>query len=88
MKDSTREGIDEETMQIITSSVSLLDWRRMTINITPPVEERVSGGYVAVEILYTVPMPRLEIPLGFTDDPITIMGPIQLRAVSRQPLES
>ena len=78
---------DAEATWVVTNTVPLLDWRRMNITISPPVANRIPGSYVAVEVRYVVNLPRLEIPLGFTDTPIGIGGPMTLRAVSRRSLD-
>jgi Flp pilus assembly protein TadG len=84
---ATFKTADAEATYVVTSTVSLLDWRHMTVNISPAVSKRVAGTYVAVEILYTVNLPRLDIPLGFTDTIIHLLGPIQLHALSRRSLD-
>jgi len=80
------ETADEEATWVITSSAPLLDWREMTINIYPPPQDRVLGSYVAVDIYYDVPLPTIEIPLGFTDDVITVLRPMRLHASSKRSL--
>jgi len=82
----TFDTADEEATWVITTSATLLDWREMTINIMPPPEDRIMGSYVAVEIYYDVPLPTIEIPVGFTDDVITIIRPLRLHALSRRSL--
>ena len=82
----TFDTADAEATWVITTSAPLLDWREMNISILPPPEDRISGSYVAVEIYYDVPLPTIEIPLGFTDDVITVLRPIRLHALSRRTL--
>ncbi len=83
---TTFDTADEEATWVITTSAPLLDWHEMTINILPPPEERISGSYVAVEIYYDVPLPTIEIPVGFTDDVITVLRPLRLHAMSKRSL--
>jgi len=78
---------DLETTWIVTNSLPMLDWRPMVVNISPPVAQRVPGGYVAVEVVYTLNMPRLEIPLTLGDRVIGLGGPTPLRALSRRSLD-
>jgi Flp pilus assembly protein TadG len=78
---------DAEATYVITSSVSLLDWKRMTVNITPPKEDRIAGSWVAVEIVYNVPLPTIQLPMGFTGTTFTLVRPIELRALSRRSLD-
>ena len=85
--DVTFASADAEATWVMTNSIPLMDWTAMTINISPPLEERVVGSYVAVEILYDIPLPTIEIPLGFTDDVITIVRPMRLHALSRRSLD-
>jgi hypothetical protein len=78
---------DQEAAWVITSSVPLLNWREnMHITIEPPVDERALGTYVSVRILYDVPLPQFTVPLVFSDQSITVLPPIELRAVSRRAL--
>jgi hypothetical protein len=78
---------DAEATWVVTSSVPLLDWREMDITISPPLEERLPGTYVAIQIEYDIPLPTIEIPLGFTDDVITVVRPMRLHALSRRSLD-
>ncbi len=84
---STFDSADAEATWVITNSVPMLNWRQMTVTITPPTEQRVYGGYILVRIDYEVSMPRIEIPLGFTGTTIKLVGPFQLRALSRRSLD-
>jgi hypothetical protein len=77
-------GVEAETRAVITRSVPLLNWREMTITITPPREQWVPGGFVAVEIIYDVPLPQIDLPLAWNDTVITIMGPLRLQSISRR----
>jgi hypothetical protein len=78
---------DAEATWIVTQSMPLLDWGDTVVNISPPVEERVYGGYVMVEIQHTLQMPRIEIPLGFDDTVFGLGGPFEITAVSRRSLD-
>ncbi len=83
----TFETSDQETIWIITNSLPLLDWHNMTINIMPEPAYRVPGGYVAVEILYTMQLIDLNIPLVGGNSSIRLLGPVTLRALSRRSLD-
>jgi hypothetical protein len=78
---------DEETTWVVTHSIPMLDWRQTTVNISPDVSLRVPGGYVMVEIEYTMTMPQFQIPLIYDDRMLTLGGPLQLRAMSRRSLD-
>jgi len=77
---------DAEATWVITTAVPFLDWRDMQITIEPPVEDRVLGTYVAVQIRYTVPLPEFEIPFPLTGQSFRLLPPIQLQALSRRAL--
>jgi Flp pilus assembly protein TadG len=83
----TFDTADEETTWVVTNSIPMLDWRRTTVNIAPDVSQRVPGGYVLVEVEYTMSMPEFRIPLIFQDRVITLGGPLELRAMSRRSLD-
>ena len=78
---------DEETTWIVTRSLPLLDWGDTVVNITPPVEQRVYGSYVMVEVQHTLQMPRIVIPLGFDDTVFELGGPFQISSMSRRSLD-
>jgi Flp pilus assembly protein TadG len=78
---------DAEATWIVTRSMPLLDWGETVVNITPPVEERVYGAYVMVEVQHTLQMPRIEIPLGFDDTVFELGGPFEISAISRRSLD-
>ena len=78
---------DEEATWVITSSAPILNWKDyMHITIERPVSQRALGTYVAVRILYDVPLPEFTVPLVFIDQSITLLPPIQLHALSRRAL--
>jgi len=78
---------DEETTWVVTNSLPMLDWRQATINILPDVSLRVPGGYVAVEIGYTMTMPEFRIPRVFDEGMFVLGGPLELHAASRKSLD-
>lgn len=78
---------NEETTWVVTNSIPMLDWRQATVNISPDLELRVPGGYVMVEIEYTVSLPRFEIPMIFRDETFVLGGPIEIQALSRRSLD-
>jgi hypothetical protein len=65
----------------------MLDWHDTVVNISPPVEQRVYGAYVMVEIQHTLQMPRIVIPVGWNDTVFELGGPFQISAVSRRSLD-
>jgi len=78
---------DAEATWVVTTSMPLMDWTQMTLNLSPSVDNRFAGGYVAVEIVYDIPLPTISFPLGFTDDVITIIRPMRIRTLSRRNLD-
>lgn len=78
---------DEETTWVVTHSLPMLDWRRATVTISPDVALRVPGGYILVQVEYTMSMPEFHLPLIYQDRMLTLGGPIQLRAMSRRSLD-
>lgn len=77
---------DQETTWVVTNSISMLDWRQMTVNISPDVSQRVYGGYVMVELIYTLTLPQINLPL-LQGQTLTIGGPFELQALSRRSLD-
>jgi len=83
----TFETADQEAIWVVTNSLPLLDWRNhMTIAIMPEPQYRVPGGYVAVEIQYTMELLDLNIPV-LGGEPVHLLGPIHLRTMSRRSLD-
>lgn len=83
----TFETADQEAIWVVTNSIPLLDWRNhMTINIMPEPQYRVPGGYVAVEIHYTMELLDLNIPV-IGGESVHLLGPIHLRTMSRRSLD-
>lgn len=78
---------DQETRWVVTNSIPMLDWTLATVNISPSVPQRVPGGYVMVEVQYTMSMPEFRIPLIYADRDLVLGGPLQLRAMSRRSLD-
>ena len=78
---------DEEATWVVTRSLSMLDWTQAVVNISPAVSQRVPGGYVLVEIVYTMSLPEIQIPLIVSDQVVSLGGPVQLRAMSRRSLD-
>ena len=78
---------DDETTWIVTNSLPLLDTSQTVVNISPPIEQRVYGAYVLVEVQHTLQMPRIEIPLGFDDTVFVLGGPFEITAMSRRSLD-
>lgn len=85
--DTTFATADAEAQYVMTSSLPVLDWRQVNINISPPVSARVAGSYVMVEIEYDVPLPRYEFPIGWGDTRWVLIEPITLQAMSRRSLD-
>ncbi len=83
----TFETADEEAIYVVTSSLPLLDWHNMTIQIMPEPALRVPGGYVAVQIQYTLQLLDINIPLLGGDSSIHLLGPVTLRTLSRRSLD-
>lgn len=81
------ETADEEAIYVVTSSLPLLNWRDMTIQIMPDPEFRVPGGYVAVQIEYTMQLLDMNIPLVGGSSSIHLLGPVTLRTMSRRSLD-
>jgi hypothetical protein len=78
---------DAEATWVVTRSMPLLDWGDTVVNISPPVEERVYGSYVLVEVQHTLQMPSFSIPLGFDGTVFQLGGPFQITAMSRRSLD-
>lgn len=78
---------DAEAAWIVTRSMPLLDTSQTVVNISPPVDERVFGAYVMVEVRHTLNMPRIEIPIGWNDTVFGLGGPFEITAVSRRSLD-
>ena len=78
---------DAEATWIVTQSMPLLNWGDTVVNISPPVEERVYGAYVMVEIQHTLQMPSFSIPLGFDGTVFQLGGPFEITAMSRRSLD-
>ena len=83
----TFETPDAEATWIVTRSLTLLNWGDTVVNISPPVEERVYGSYVMVEVQHTLQMPRIVIPLGWDDTVFELGGPFEISAMSRRSLD-
>lgn len=83
--------IDAEVTHIVTSSMPFLNWRQATIEITPPIADRVvdlnDPVYIQIHITYMVDLPTIEIPYLVTDGSMTVMQPLELQARSRMRLD-
>jgi hypothetical protein len=65
----------------------MLEWTRAVVTVGPSVAQRVPGGYVFVEIRYTMSMPQFNIPMIFEDRMLVLGGPLELTAISRRSLD-
>jgi Flp pilus assembly protein TadG len=79
------ETADAEARWVITNSAPFIDWRLMTVEFSP-MADRYSGGYVAVDVYFDVPLPTIAVPYTFTGDELVLMPPIQLHTRSRRAL--
>jgi Flp pilus assembly protein TadG len=84
---ATFSTADEEATWVITNSLPMLEWTRAVVTVGPSVAQRVPGGYVFVEIRYTMSMPQFNIPMIFEDRMLVLGGPLELTAISRRSLD-
>ena len=77
---------DAEVETVIRQNLGALDEDRLTVEITPPREQRVPYVQLDVSLRYRVPLPTIAIPtLG--GGSITLLGPMSLRADSTMNVE-
>jgi len=79
-------GHDDYCTEQVRQSLGILDQSRVTIQFTPPEEQRVPKAQVDVSLRYQVPFPTLAIP-NLNGEVIVLLGPLWLRANSTMNLE-
>jgi Flp pilus assembly protein TadG len=73
---------DEEVEAVMEAQLGALDRRAITIEIEPPVEDRVPDAQVDVVVGYRADFPRVAVPSFGGGSPVVLVGPLNLRASS------
>ena len=76
---------DAPLKQYMKSKAGLLNTTEpypMQIEISPPPDQRFPGGYFEITVRYTLDMFSIGMPNPFTGEEITIVPPLQLKAVA------
>ncbi|NPV07432.1 MAG: pilus assembly protein [Anaerolineae bacterium] len=73
---------DDEVENVIRARLGILDQTAVTIEISPPRDERVPYVQVDVSLRYNAPVPTISFPNFGGGSPIAVVRPLQLRADS------
>lgn len=73
---------DDEVESVIRARLGILDQTAVTIEISPPRDERVPYVQVDVSLKYNAPVPTVSFPNFGSGSPIAVVRPLQLRADS------
>lgn len=73
---------DAEVQELVRRQLGILDPAQVTIEISPPREDRVPQVQVDVLLRYRTPLPTLSLPNLSGGEPIVLLRPINLQASS------
>lgn len=76
---------DAPLKEYIKSKAGLLNTNEpypMQIEISPPPDQRFPGGYFEITVKYTLDVFSVRMPNPFTGEEITLVPPLQLKAVA------